>query len=150
MYIIIIYEIIWRQRDMTNQELKSKVMSLGNRLTPRMGGDRSAAFVQAWAICKAGGLELAVKGVTFSNRQEALRRLAAYDPSKIRAWIAPEPENQADPAAMAVMVMIQGGKGCYSLGYLPKDKTVFAKVLKAVSIRVLDGDIRSARIALSA
>jgi hypothetical protein len=56
-------------------ELKSKVMSLGNRLAPRMDGDRKAAFVQAWRIVKAGGLELAVKGVSFGSRQEALRRL---------------------------------------------------------------------------
>jgi hypothetical protein len=66
---------------MTNSELKSKVMTLGNRLAPRMGGDRTAAFVQAWAIVKAGGLELAVRGVSFGNRQEALRRLAAYHPA---------------------------------------------------------------------
>jgi hypothetical protein len=47
---------------MTVSELKSKVMTLGNRLTPRMGEDRRTVFVQAWAIVKAGGLELAVKG----------------------------------------------------------------------------------------
>jgi hypothetical protein len=38
-------------------------MTLGNKLALRMG-DRRAAFVQAWIIVKAGGLELAVKGVT--------------------------------------------------------------------------------------
>jgi hypothetical protein len=31
---------------MTNSELKTKVMTLGNKLAPRMG-DRRAAFVQA-------------------------------------------------------------------------------------------------------
>jgi hypothetical protein len=50
-------------------------MALGNRLAPRMGGNRRAAFIQAW------GLELAVRGVSFGNRQEALRRLAAYSPA---------------------------------------------------------------------
>jgi hypothetical protein len=35
---------------MTNTELKSKVMTLGNKLSPRMGGDRRAAFVYAWVI----------------------------------------------------------------------------------------------------
>jgi len=48
---------------MTNREMKSKVLSLGNRLSSRM--DRHEAFVKAWAIVKAGGLELAVKGVSF-------------------------------------------------------------------------------------
>jgi len=37
---------------MTNREMKSKVMSLGNRLSSRM--DRHDAFVRAWAIVKAG------------------------------------------------------------------------------------------------
>jgi hypothetical protein len=88
---------------MTNTELKSKAMTLGNKLAPRMG-DRRAAFVQAWAIVKAGGLELAVRGVSFGNRQEALRRLAAYNPADVRAVLVPEPENPADPQAVAVMV----------------------------------------------
>jgi hypothetical protein len=36
---------------MTNSELKSKVVTLGNKLAPRMG-DRRVAFVEAWAIVK--------------------------------------------------------------------------------------------------
>ena len=132
---------------MTN--LKSKVMTLGNKLATG-GQDRSAAFVRAWAIVKAGGLELAVRGTSFGNRQEALRRLAAYNPSQVRAWLAPEPENKADPSAVAVMVMIQGGRGCYRLGYLPKGQTAIAAAFRVVSLRVLDGDIRGARVSLGA
>jgi hypothetical protein len=64
------------EKQIQSNELKRKVMSLGNRLASGM--DRSAAFIQAWAIVKAGGLELAVKGVSFGSRQAALRRLAAY------------------------------------------------------------------------
>jgi hypothetical protein len=105
---------------MTNSELKSKVVTLGNKLAPRMGGDRKAAFVEAWAIVKAGGLELAVKGTSFGNRQEALRRLAAYNPADVRTFIVPEPTNPVDPAAVAVMVGIQGGKGLFRLGYVPR------------------------------
>jgi hypothetical protein len=52
---------------MTNSELKSKVMTLGNKLAPRMR-DRRATFVEAWAIVKAGGLELAVKGVSLYGK----------------------------------------------------------------------------------
>jgi hypothetical protein len=52
---------------MTNSELKSKVMTLGNKLAPRTG-DRRAAFVEAWAIVKAGTVELAVRGVSFGTR----------------------------------------------------------------------------------
>ena len=132
---------------MTNREIKSKVMVLGNRLAARM--DRHDAFVKAWAVVKAGGLEMAVKGTSFANRQEALRRLAAYDPSQVRVWTAPEPENPADPKAVAVMVMVQGGRGCFRLGYLPKEQTALASVFRAASIRVLDGDIRGARVTLT-
>ena len=132
---------------MTNREIKSKVMALGNRLAKTM--ERRDAFIQAWAVVKAGGLELAVKGVSVGNRQEALRRLAAYDPSQVRVWAAPEPENPVDPAAVAVMVMVQGGRGCFRLGYLPKEQTALASVFRAASIRVLDGDIRGARLTLA-
>jgi hypothetical protein len=94
---------------MTNAELKSKAMTLGNKLAPRMDGDRRAAFVEAWAIVKAGGLEIPVRGVSFGNRQEALRRLASYRPQDVRAVLVPEPSNPVDPAAVAVMVGVQGG-----------------------------------------
>jgi hypothetical protein len=83
---------------MTSRELKSKVMALGNRPTSRMG--RRAAFVRAWAIVKAGGLELTVRGVSFGNRQEALRRLACYAPERVIVSLDPEPANPADPAAV--------------------------------------------------
>lgn len=134
---------------MTAKELKSKVMGLGNRLAAR-GQDRSAAFIRAWAIVKAGGLTLPVKGVSFGTRQKALKRLAGYEPSQIRVWTVPEPENPADPAAVAVMVMVQGGRGCYRLGYLPRGNGAIAAVFRTVSLNVLDGDIRGARITLAA
>jgi hypothetical protein len=135
---------------MTNRELRSKVMSLGNRLAPRMGGDRSAAFVRAWAIVKAGGIELAVKGVTFGNRQEALRRLASYAPDQIRAFLMPEPENPVDKNAIAVMCGVNGGKGYYKLGYIPANETAKAAAVRGrASIKVLAGDIRGARLTLA-
>ncbi|MCL1812989.1 MAG: HIRAN domain-containing protein [Treponema sp.] len=124
-------------------------MSLGNRLATK-GNDRSIAFVRAWAIVKAGSLELAVKGTSYGTRQEALRRLAGYNPADVRAFIVPEPDNPADPAAVTVMVGVQGGRGIYRLGYLPREQTAIAAVFKAASLRVLDGNIRGARIALRA
>jgi hypothetical protein len=131
---------------MTNKELKSKVMSLGNRLSSRM--DRRAAFVKAWAIVKAGGLELAVKGTSFGNRQEALKRLAAYAPDQVRAFVVPETENNADKKAAAVYVGVQYGKGLFCMGYLPREYAPAAAGFRAVGLRVLDGDIRGARLAL--
>jgi hypothetical protein len=134
---------------MENREVKSKVASLANRLAPRMGGDRKAAFVKAWAVVKAGGLELAVRGTSFGNRQEALKRLAAYAPDQRRAFIVPEPENGADKKAAAVYVGVQYGKGLYRIGYLPRKYAPAAASLKATGLRVLDGDIRGARVALA-
>ena len=139
---------IRQARKKATQELKSRVMSLGNRLAK--GQDRSAAFLTAWAIVKAGGLTLPVKGTSFGNRQEALKRLATYSPEQIKTLLVPEPENPADPAAVAVMVGVQNGRGLYRLGYLPRGQGAFATVFKAVSLKVLNGDIRGARITLAA
>jgi len=124
---------------MTNREMKSKVMAIGNRLSSRM--DRHEAFVKAWAIVKAGGLELAVKGVSFGNRQEALKRLAAYAPDQVRAVLVPEPTNPADPAAVAVFVGVQGGKGLFRLGYVPANLTAVVSALGAnlPALRVVSG-----------
>ncbi|GHT69429.1 hypothetical protein FACS1894110_18880 [Spirochaetia bacterium] len=136
---------------MTN-EMKSKAMTLGNKLAPRMGGDRKAAFVEAWIIVKAGGLTLPVRGVLQGSRQEALRRLARYSPADVRAVLVPEPSNPADPAAVAVMVGVQGGRGLYRLGYVPR---TMAPVVEALGrqlprLAVVDGTSRGARITLGA
>jgi hypothetical protein len=126
---------------MENKELKSKVMSLGNRLAPKMSGNKSAAFTRAWAIVKAGGLELAVKGVSFGNRQEALKRLAAYSPEQIKTVFIPEPNNPADPAALAVMVGVQNGRGLFCLGYVPREMTAAVSIIggQLPALRVVSG-----------
>jgi hypothetical protein len=125
---------------MENKELKSRVVSLGNRLAPKLG-NKSAAFKRAWAIVKAGGVELAVKGTSFGNRQEALKRLAAYAPEQIMAVLVPEPENPADHNAIAVMVGVNGGKGLYRLGYVPRGMASVASVMgaKLPALRVVSG-----------
>jgi hypothetical protein len=133
--------------DMKNTELKSKVMALGDRLSSRMGR-------RAWAtapllygpgpICKAGGLELSIKGVSFGSRQEALRRLAGYSPEQVRAFVVPEPENAA------VMVGVQNWRGLYCLGYLPAEYASAATSLKATALCVIGDDVRGARLALTA
>jgi hypothetical protein len=136
---------------MTSRKLKSKVMTLGNKLAPRMG-DRKAAFVRAWAIVKAGSVELKVAGVSFGNRQEALRRLAGYAPEQVRAVLVPEPSNPADPQAVAVMVGVQGGRGLYRLGYVPRNLTAVAAVLgkQLPRLRLVEGEhSRGARLALA-
>ncbi|MCL2181393.1 MAG: HIRAN domain-containing protein [Treponema sp.] len=122
-------------------ETRSKVMSLGNRLTPKMHGDKSAAFCKAWAIVKAYGLEIAVKGVSFGNKQEALKRLAAYSPGQIRAVLVPEPTNPKDSTAIAVRVGVQNGKGLFTVGYVPKEMTAVINAIggKLPAFRVVSG-----------
>ena len=119
--------------------LRSKVCTIANRLSSHM--DRTTAFIQAWTIVKAGSLELAVKGVSFGNRQEALRRLASYDPTQVRAVLVPEPSNPVDPFAIAVMVGIQGGRGLYRLGYIPRNLTQVVTALdgRIPALRVVSG-----------
>jgi hypothetical protein len=126
---------------MTNREMKSKVMALGNRLAPRMGGDRTAAFCKAWELVCAGTLELAVKGVMQGSRQEALRRLAKYESSQIRAFLLPEPGNQYDKNAIAVMCGVNGGKAFYKLGYVPRNLTQVVTAIGArlPALRVVSG-----------
>ena len=115
---------------MTNREMKSKVLSLGNRLATK-GHNRSAAFAKAWAIVKAGGLVLAVRGVTVGSRQEALKRLVAYAPDQVKAVLVQEPTNPVDPAAVAVRVGVQNGRGFFTIGYVPKELTAIVRAIGA-------------------
>ena len=137
---------------MKNRELRSAVCALGNRLAAKAAGlSRSEAFIRAWAIVKAGGFETAVRGVSFGSRQEALRRLAAYKAAQVRVYLVPEPENPADPNAIAVMVGVQWGRGLYRLGYVPAGVTGMVRAMKArPRIKILSGDIMGARITLGA
>jgi hypothetical protein len=128
---------------------KSAVCKIANRISRDVS--RHDAFVQAWAIVKARGLELAVRGVSFGNRQEALRRLAAYNPAQVRAVLVPEPANPRDPAAVAVMVGVNGGRGLYRMGYVPRNlaPVVAALRVQLPRLRLVEGEYsRGARLAL--
>jgi hypothetical protein len=150
--ILLLNKIYIEVMNMTNRELKSKVMGLGNRLAGRMGGDRTGAFVRAWAIVKQGGLEIAVKGTSFGKRQEALKRLAAYSPGQIKAVFVPEPSNPVDPKAVAIMVGVQNGRGLYRLGYVPREMTATVSAIsnQLPALRVVSGKTTyGARVALA-
>jgi hypothetical protein len=117
---------------------KATVFSVGNRLAKTM--PRHDAFVQAWQIVRSGAVSFPVRGVTVGSRQEALRRLAAYEPSQVHTFLMPEPENPVDKNAIAVMVMVQGGPGVYRLGYIPAKETAKAAAIHGkASIRVVSG-----------
>jgi hypothetical protein len=106
----------------------------------------------AWKIVRNGGYEIKVAGVSFYNRQEALRRLSTLDPKDIHTFFVPEYDNQYDSNAIAVKVLVNGSKDVYRLGYVPKEETVIVKAFlgTAPELKVLDGDIRGAKIRIAA
>jgi hypothetical protein len=59
----------------------------------------------------------------------------------VRAVLVPEPENPADPAAVAVMAGVQGGRGLYRLGYVPRSMAPVAAALggKLPALRAVAG-----------
>jgi hypothetical protein len=131
---------------MTNSELKNKVMTLGNKLAPRTG-DRRAAFVQAWIIVKAGAVEVKAAGTSFGRRPEALARLASYSPAQVQAFIVPEPENPADQTALKIMAGVQGGRGLYCMGYIPREAVPVVAALRTLpAVRVVGDTVKGLRL----
>jgi len=130
--------------------LLSKVCGIANRI-PR-SVSRKEAFSRAWAIARNGGLEVAVAGTSYGTRQEALGRLAGYDPKSVIALLVPEPDNAHDPDAIAVKVMVNGGKGIYTLGYVPRTETATARAFlgRTPELRLVGGETIGARIRLAA
>jgi hypothetical protein len=103
--------------------------------------------VEAWAIVKAGAVEVKAAGVSFGRRPVALARLARYNPSQVRALVVPEPENLADPAALKIMVGVQGGRGLYCAGYIPRQLIPVVQVVRGLpSVQVVGDDVKGLRI----
>jgi len=138
------------EKQAASRTVAAKVCGLANRI-PR-SVPRKEAFSRAWAIVRNGGLELPVTGVSFGSRQEAIGKLARYDPKDIIALLVPEAGCVHDTEAIAVKVMVNGGKGIYTLGYIPRTETKIARAfLGAVpELRLIDGETKGARIRLAA
>jgi hypothetical protein len=136
------------RKERKDKRILSKVCGIANRILRTVS--RKEAFIYAWRIAKAGALRLPAAGVAFENRQEALRKLARYDPKDIHAVLVPE-NNTHDPNAIAVKVMVNGGKGLYKIGYVPKSETeiVRAFIGKVPQIQITGGDIYGARLSLA-
>jgi len=103
---------------MKNTSQKSKVCVIANRLI-KQGKTRSAAFIKAWQIVKTETIETKIAGVTFGNRQAALKRLAQYNSELISINLERETTNEHDNNAIAVIATVTG-KGSYTMGYLPR------------------------------
>jgi len=146
-------EIRTAQKERQKEQDKAKKQSvcrIANKIPRSMS--RKEAFQTAWKIVKNGGYEIKVAGVSFYNRQEALRRLAQYDPKDIHTLLIPEYDNPYDSNAIAVQVLVNGSKNVYRLGYVPKTETAIARAFLGVEpeLKVLDGDIRGAKVRIAA
>ena len=105
---------------MTNiTRIRKQVATIANRLNRKLQ-DLSAAFRQAWQIVKGRELVSKVAGVTFNNRQAALRKLGQYDAAAVNVALEREAGNAHDPNAVKVNVSVADGRA-YHLGYIPKD-----------------------------
>jgi hypothetical protein len=123
---------------------KSAVCRIANKLSREL--PRHDAFVQAWAIVEKGAVEIKAAGTSFGRRPEALIRLASYAPAQVRAFIVPEPENRADPVALKIMVGVQGGKGLFCIGYIPREAVPVVAALRTLpAIRVAGDAVKGLR-----
>jgi hypothetical protein len=128
---------------------ESKVCRIANKLSRDVS--RRDAFVQAWAVVKKGAVELKAAGTSFGRRPEALIRLAAYSPAQVRAFIVPEPGNQADAAALKIMVGVQGGRGLFCMGYIPCEAVPVVAALRTLpAVRVVGDTVKGLRLRFTA
>ena len=112
-----------------------------------MGGDRKAAFETAWTLVKAQSLEVQAAGTSFGRRPEALARLANYNPADVRAFLVQEPENPVDPNALKVMVGVQGGRGLFCTGYVPRQAVPAVSALRTLpAVRVVGDTVKGLRL----
>jgi hypothetical protein len=123
---------------------KSAVCRIANRISRNVS--RHDAFVQAWAIVNAGAVEIKAAGTSFGRRPEALTRLASYAPAQVRAFIVPEPENPADPVALKIMAGVQGGRGLFCMGYIPREAVPVVATLRTLpAVRVVGDTVKRLR-----
>lgn len=106
---------------------RTQVTLIANKLHSQ-GKPRSIAFIEAWGIIKAGELLTKVAGVTFGNRQKALKHLTNYKLEDINIKLVRDIGNVQDNKAVAVIVTV-AGKGSYNIGYLPKKLAHIVAVL---------------------
>ena len=97
-------------------KIKSKVMTAANRLV-KGGMRRSLAMIKAWALAKADGLRIRVRGTAL--RQEALQKLAKLRPEDVTVQLRREPRNSHDKNAVAVYAATPDRR-VYFIGYLAK------------------------------
>jgi len=104
--------------------IRKQVAIIANKINKKIN-DLSEAFRRAWQIVKRRSVLSKVAGVTVSNRQAALRKLAKHEAGTVNVTLERETDNIHDPNAVKVNVSVGSG-AVYHLGYIPAD---FAAVL---------------------
>jgi hypothetical protein len=82
-----------------------------------------------------------VRGASFGNRQGLLRRLTLYPSKDISITLQREPDNPADPNAVAVIAHVRN-KGSGGIGYLSRElAAAVAPAIdnRAVPVVIFDG-----------
>ena len=99
--------------------IRKQVTTIASRINKKLN-DLSASFRQAWQIVKGRILVSKVSGVTFGNRQAALKKLAKLNASSVNVSLEREAGNPHDTNAVKVNVSVGNGRD-YHLGYVPKE-----------------------------
>ena len=99
--------------------IRKQVATIANRINRKLN-DLSASFRQAWQMVKGRELVSKVAGVTFGNRQTALKKLDRLEASSVNISLEREAGNTFDKNAVKVNISVGNGKD-YHLGYIPKD-----------------------------
>ena len=101
---------------------RQTVCTVANKLAKRLG--RTKAFKTAWFVVK--GQAVAVKGVSFGNRQTALNRLTKYTREAVTIQLQPG-------AAVAVAVFANvRNKGAYLMGFLSHQNAAIVRLMELV------------------
>ena len=91
---------------------RSLIFRNANKLV-KQGFTRSEAMREAWRLAKLPEISVKVKGTAATaKRQEALEHLTRYSPELVSFRIAGQPDNPADPNAVAVVATVKG-KGSF-------------------------------------
>jgi len=101
------------------KEIRKAVATLANRINKK-AKNLSNSFKRAWQIIKGKSLITKVSGVTFGNRQKALKHLCRYTRERINVALIREYDNKFDNNAVKVIVNVDKGKN-YQIGYLPRE-----------------------------
>ena len=127
--------------------IRKVVCTIANQLH-KQGHNKSNAFIIAWNTVKHNAIYTKVSGLTFANRQEALKRLLMYPREAVTVTVALIREywNIHDKNAVAIQVTVKG-KGSYILGYLNRQKaSLIAPLLdKGITLSAYLKDITGQR-----